>query len=100
MDPDLRQSDGWAEYLESQGWVVEKLGNTKVFVRKIPPFGAVAKIQRPAEIPTAAEINRIARKHHALFVKLEPLAVSPKPLAGFQNDSSPNLATKTIILDL
>jgi len=116
MDPDLRQSDGWAEYLESQGWLVEKLGNTKVFVRKIPPFGAVAKIQRPAEIPTVAEIDRIARKHHVLFVKIEPLStvnnhqiarfVEAEPSYelltnhGFVRDSSPNLATKTVIIDL
>lgn len=103
MDPDLRQSDGWAKYLESQGWLVGKLGNTKVFVRKIPPFGAVAKIQRPVEIPAVEEIDRIARKHHALFVKIEPLSTINYELLtnhGFVRDPSPNLATKTVILDL
>jgi len=104
MEQDLRQSDGWAEYLESQGWLVEKLGGTKVFIRKIPPFGAVAKIQRPAEIPAVAEIDRIARKNHALFVKIEPLSTASNfellTNHGFVRDSSPNLATKTVILDL
>jgi len=104
MEQDLRQSDGWAEYLESQGWLVEKLGGTKVFIRKIPPFGAVAKIQRPAEIPAVAEIDRIARENHALFVKIEPLSTASNfellTNHGFVHDSSPNLATKTVILDL
>src|SRR3989337_694177 len=84
MKQDLRQSDGWAEYLESQGWLVEKLGNTKVFIRKIPPFGAVAKIQRPVEIPTVAEIDRLAKKHRVLFVKIEPLStVNNQQIARF-----------------
>ena len=104
MEQDLRQSDGWAEYLESQGWLVEKLGGTKVFIRKIPPFGAVAKIQRPAKIPVVAEIDRIARENHALFVKIEPLSTASNfellTNHGFVRDSSPNLATKTVILDL
>ena len=104
MKQDLRQSDGWAEYLESQGWLVEKLGGTKVFIRKIPPFGAVAKIQRPAKIPVVAEIDRIARENHALFVKIEPLSTASNfellTNHGFVHDSSPNLATKTVILDL
>jgi len=104
MEQDLRQSDGWAEYLESQGWLVEKLGGTKVFIRKIPPFGAVAKIQRPAKIPVVAEIDRIARENHALFVKIEPLSTASNfellTNHGFVHDSSPNLATKTVILDL
>ena len=95
---------------------MEKLGNTKVFIRKIPPFGAVAKIQRPVEIPTVAEIDRLAKKHRVLFVKIEPLStVNNQQIArfgeaepsyelltnhGFVHDSSPNLATKTVILDL
>jgi len=90
--------------LESQGWLVEKLGGTKVFIRKIPPFGAVAKIQRPAKIPVVAEIDRIARENHALFVKIEPLSTASNfellTNHGFVRDSSPNLATKTVILDL
>jgi len=100
MEANLRQSDRWAEYLESQGWLVEKLGNTKAFIRKIPPFGSVVKIQRPVEIPAVEEIDRLAKKYRALFVKLELLAEGDKLLTGFEPDQFPNLATRTIILDL
>lgn len=104
---DLRQTTGWAKYLQSQGWEVEELkvksAKCKVYIRKIPWLGSVMKIQRPEELPPFEEIDRIAKKHRALLLKLEPLNAEQYNLAaenGFAPDTSPNLAAKTIIIDL
>lgn len=106
MGTDLRQSPGWAKYLSSQGWIIEKIkvkrSDVKVYVRRIPLLGSVVKIQRPAEIPPIKEIDRVAKKYHALFVKLEPLTEPNLELlnSGFELDSNPNLPTKTLVIDL
>ena len=108
---DLHQSDRWASYLSSQGWKVEEVqgknqkAKIKIYIRKIPLIGSVIKIQRPAEIPPVEEIDQIAHKHRALFVKIEPLAEASGPYqrlteGGFTPDPTPNLPTKTIIIDL
>src|SRR3990170_7867604 len=112
MDTDLRQSAGWAKYLQSQGWKIEESKGFKAYIRKVPLVGSVIKIQRPAEIPPVEEIDRIAKKHHALFVKIEPVGnaqsafrreggfSSQEPVAGFEPDPTPNLPTRTIQVDL
>lgn len=104
---DLRQSVGWGKYLQHLGWSVEEIKNKKpgikIYIKKIPFLGAVMKIQRPAEIPPIEEIDRIAKKHRALFVKMEPqLATNYQLLTtnGFKPDPTPNLPTRTIQVDL
>jgi len=98
---DLRQSDEWATYLSQLGWQVEHLGKTKIFIRKLPLVGSVAKIQRPSMIPPAGEIDGIAKKHKALFIKLEPSLPSPPSLpSGFEPDNWPLLPSRTIWVDL
>ena len=99
---DLRQTDGWAKYLQSLGWEVEEIPgperSCKIYIRKVPLIGAVVKLQRPAAVPPAEEIDRIAKEHRALFVKLEPSR--PVSMAGFEPDRNPNLPTKTVVIDL
>jgi len=97
---DLRQTDGWAKYLQFLGWKVEKAGGSRIYIRRIPLLGSVIKIQRPAEIPPAGEIDRIARKHRALFVKLEPEIGSSRKVPGFEPDRAPNIPARTIVIDL
>ncbi len=104
---DLIQTEGWSKYLKTQGWEVEKLktGKTRVkaYIRKIPLFGTVIKIQRPKEIPSIEKIDKLAKKHRAIFVKLEPLDGRGYDRAvegGFRFDPSPNLPTKTLVADL
>ncbi len=107
MDGDLRQADEWGHYLSSQGWKIEELkhqkSNTKVYVRKLPLIGSVVKIQRPAITPSIGEVDKIARKHRAICVKLEPLSAAHYSLLtinGFVPDSAPSLATKEITVNL
>jgi len=109
---DLRQSDGWAEYLSQLGWLNSKLEtlNSKlnIYVRKLPLIGSVVKIQRPTVVPAVGEIDRIARSHRALFVKLEPSFARgdhkgrsyTKALHGFGPDTWTLLPTRTIHIDL
>ena len=44
---DIRQTEEWARYLQSCGWVVEKVKGINVFIKKIPltPF-SMMKVQR------------------------------------------------------
>ncbi len=110
---DLRQSDGWSEYITRLGW---RVINPKIYVRKLPIVGAVMKIQRPRVVPPVGEIDEIAKKHRALFVKLEPPfatplrqgfegqaasgGLRPSSLSGFEPDTWTLLPTRTIHLDL
>jgi len=104
---DLRQSSGWAKYLSSQGWEVAEIDTkgkkVKAYVRKISSLGSVVKIQRPQTVPAAKEIDQLAKKYQALFVKIEPPLSQEQMVAaqdGFELDPNPNLPTKTIWLDL
>lgn len=100
---DLRQSPQYAKYLESTGWIVEKIDNAFVFIRKIPltPF-SIIKIQRPEKVPFN-QINQLIKKHHVLVIYLEPLTAKQAVLANqhdFRLSKSPYLPTKTIQLGL
>ena len=117
------------------GWIVENIQypvssiqyQTNVFIRRIPLIGSVIKIQHPAVVPPEKELDKLAKKHRALFIKIEPLDFAPprerfgkeksqtlhgvKSLAlgncrtlgnwrGFGPDTWPLLPSKTLHLDL
>lgn len=107
MATDLRQSKEWAEFLASQGWIVEEIDGTKVYIRKLPFCGSAIKIQRPPAIPPCETIDKIAKKHRAFFVKLEPSANSGSTINyqqltinNFEPDKAPSLPTKNTVVDL
>ena len=64
------------------------------------------KIQRPTVLPTVGEIDEIAKKHRALFVKLEPSfakateGLRPSLPHGLEPDNWSLSSTRTIHLDL
>jgi len=100
---DLRQSQEYAKYLKSIGWLVERISGCNIYIRKIPltPF-SIIKIQRPKKIPLK-KIEHLARKHRAVTIYLEPLITSYQLQAtkyGYRLHKSPYLPTKTISLDL
>lgn len=99
---DLRQSNEWSKYIRELGWRVEETKKTKIFIRKLPLIGSVGKIQRPPVIPPIEKIDRIAKKHRALFVKLEPGLNEELGMKneGFEEDSWTLLPTRTIHIDL
>lgn len=110
---DLRQSEEWATYLSQLGWLTViakskpacrqgRKQKAKIFIRKLPLMGAVGKIQRPSVIPPIEEIDRIAKKHRALFIKLEPSLQSfnHSTIQPFESDNWPLAPTRTIHIDL
>ena len=120
---DLRQTKEFANFLKSQGWIIETIseakpkktprgcakalprGETKAFIRKLPltPF-SIIKLQRP-EMIDIQKINQLAKNHRALAIYIEPsLSTINYQLStkknGFHLSRSPFLPTKTIHLDL
>lgn len=93
--------------MQSLGWIVERSGKTKVFIKKLGPFSLI-KIQRPKDLDLS-DVDRLARKYRALLVKIEPDINAehriPALPAGWLNteysaDNWPLLPTKSLILDL
>lgn len=69
---DLRQSDGWACFLKSLGWVIEEVEKEKIFIKKIPLLGSAMKIQRPTQLPNLSQIEALAQKYQARIIYFEP----------------------------
>jgi len=102
---DLRQSQEYAKYLKSIGWLVEKINEDYIYIRKIPltPF-SIIKIQRPRKIPFQ-KIEKIVKKYRAFAIYLEPnfeFRITNHELKkrGYGLSKSPFLPTKTTQLDL
>jgi lipid II:glycine glycyltransferase (peptidoglycan interpeptide bridge formation enzyme) len=98
---DLRQSPEYAKYMKEIGWIVKSADSCQIFIKKFPIFSFI-KIQRPEKIPFS-EIDKIAKKHRAFIVKIEPRNHgNEKELRkhGYKKDKSPYLPSKTIHLDL
>jgi lipid II:glycine glycyltransferase (peptidoglycan interpeptide bridge formation enzyme) len=93
---DLRQSKGYANYLKSIGWKVEKVDTTYIYLKKIPVLGWFAKIQRPSVLNDEI-INFIEKKYHPFQISIEPSNYFP--LKGFKQ-ADPSLPTKTLQIDL
>lgn len=95
---DLRQSEEYANYIKGLGWQVVKTSEgVNVFIKKLPIIGSLIKIQRPEKI-NLKEVDEIAKKNRAIFVKIEPEKEIELP--GYRQDSWPLVPTKTVIIDL
>lgn len=102
---DIRQSPQYAQFMQSIGWQVEKAGKWNAFIKKFPLLGSLIKIQRIEPPIPLAEIEKLARKHHAFQIVLEPSLHSQSPQSpqfpqGFRPLKSPFIPTKTLVLDL
>ena len=104
---DLRQTKEYALFLKTQGWQIEKIKDTFVFIKKLPLLPiSVIKIQRPKKSKLSfdfSQVNKIAKKHHALFVKFEPFLDFDEQVlkkVGFKKDSWPLLPPKTLWINL
>ena len=72
--PDIRQSPNWGRYLEWIGWKEYRTQeNINVEIMNIK-FGSLIKVQHPAVLSDedVKEIEDIAVKNRALFIKIEP----------------------------
>lgn len=99
---DLRQSPEWGKFLGTLGWQTEVLDGCALRIKRLGPFGSIIKIQRPERLPLA-KINEVAKRHRALFVKIEPEEASQSEeltTAGYSPDLWPLTPSRTVVLDL
>lgn len=99
---DPRQTKEYAEYMNHIGWKTERIDNVNYFIRSLPLFGSVLKIQRP-EILLDEQIRKLEKKYRVFQTIIEPkkdLDIQTVTKLGFKNNSTPYLPTKTIHIDL
>ncbi|MDO8341429.1 MAG: hypothetical protein Q7T59_05660, partial [Candidatus Woesebacteria bacterium] len=127
---DIRQTLEYANYLKSNGWIVERINGINYFIKKLPLLGSILKIQRPKTIDFK-KINKLSKKYGVFQTIIEPnlkINVSLKSDAtsfrtftkndlssagtlalhnhnlilshGFKLSKSPYLPTKTLQIDL
>jgi hypothetical protein len=96
---DLRQSHEYGKYMESIGWRVITIPNSKfqIFIRKIGPVG-IAKLQRIKGVIPLGNIEKILIENNVMMIKIEPLG-DMIPL-GYRLSGWPLLGTKTLRVDL
>lgn len=102
---DLRQSDLWAEYMETLGWQVDRHQNHYVYT--FSTFGInLSKILRFNHTLDISYANQFFKDKNSLFAKLEPDfsvgedKISDLKKAGFISDKWALAPTKTIQIDL
>ncbi len=86
MQADIRQSEQYANYMRSLGWIVEKIDDTNVFIKKILWF-SVIKIQRPNKLDLN-KLKILQKKYRAIKTNIEP------------GSDWHLIPTKTVIIDL
>src|SRR3989339_803390 len=118
---DIRQTLEYANYLKSNGWIVERINGINYFIKKLPLLGSILKLQRPKEIDFKI-IKKLSKKYGVFQTIIEPdlgITVSLKgnpsntrPFTknksihdlmlsrGFKLSKSPYLPTKTLQIDL
>lgn len=98
---DIRQSPDYARFMEEIGWQVERVGNIQVFIKKFPLIGSFIKIQRINPLIPFSEIEKLAKKHRAFQIIIEPNKVDKNfEKHGYKPGKSPFSPSKTIIVDL
>lgn len=103
---DIRQSSLYKIFLENIGWQVKKIGRWNIFVRIIPLFGKIAKLQRITPLIPFDEIAKFVRNEKIKQLTIEPditydRIIEAQFLAnGYKINLSPFLPTKTILIDL
>jgi lipid II:glycine glycyltransferase (peptidoglycan interpeptide bridge formation enzyme) len=97
---DIRQNKKYANYLKSQGWIVEEKNGVLYFIKRML-FLSIIKVQRPKKI-NYKDIEFLRKKYRAFQVVIEPnTAKETKDLVkhGYKN-ISPFIPSKTVILQL
>ena len=108
---DIRQSKLWAKYLQELGWQTIPISPIyQMYLRKIPFFGATAKLPKLKLPIPFKEIDRVAAENNIFMLKIEPeieegeerneSVVSLLKANGFQKDHWALSPTRTIQIDL
>ena len=99
---DIRQSINYKHYLESQGWIVERIDNTNYFLKKLPLIGSILKLQRPKKIDIKT-IQKLEKKYKVFQTIIEPINQNDVICCmqyGYKLNKSPYLPSKTLNLNL
>ncbi len=107
---DIRQTAGWAGYLQDKGWKVisivseDKKHNMNVFIIPLGLMGMkMMKLQRSRYDPNWKALKKLKKKYKVVSSVIEPMRVQDElgyKMAGYKISKFPYLATKTFILDL
>jgi lipid II:glycine glycyltransferase (peptidoglycan interpeptide bridge formation enzyme) len=99
---DIRQSNEYANFMRSIGWLVKPMDHCNIFVHYFPLVGTFIKIQRPEKIPSVSEIETLRKSEKAFKIVIEPKADEDLSMLihnGFK-PTSPYAPSKTIQIDL
>jgi len=69
---EIQQSPLYRKYIELWGWTVLTLDGVNIFIRKIPFYGVLAKIQRPIDLPYIPRLVPFLKRHKVQRVLVEP----------------------------
>ncbi len=103
---DIRQSPQYARFLTKIGWQVKKIDNWNIFIRKIPFYGKIAKLQKIVPPINFDELDEFIKKEKIRRLIVEPDTEENSILKAqflandYQINSSPFIPTKTIQIDL
>lgn len=103
---DIRQSNFYAEYLQSIGWDVKKVDKWNIFIRNIPLYGKFAKLQRIQTPVPFDEIKIFAHRCGINKLIIEPDIKDNKITTAqflaqeFKVYRSPYIPTKTLHINL
>ncbi|QQG41949.1 MAG: hypothetical protein HYV90_01395 [Candidatus Woesebacteria bacterium] len=99
---DIRQTKNYANYLSSEGWVVERINNTNYFIRKLPLVGSILKLQRPEKVDFGC-ISVLLHRYKVFQIIVEPqdeIQAKLLVIQGYKLSKSPYLPSKTLQIDL
>lgn len=103
---DLRQTPEYAQYMQLLGWSVIRLQTSdfkcQIFIKKIPLFGNIAKLQRPQGKLDIKKLKKFARKNTLAALYIEPSFGNQSTIQDSQFKIHKNcfLPSKTIQIDL
>lgn len=107
---DVRQSDQFSRFMHDIGWIVDRIDNTYIYLRKFPLKGYFAKMPRVKPPIPFRYLESLLKKYRIFKLKLSPFIISSnrqynvfqKELLqhGFHIEQYPFNPTTTIRIDL
>ncbi len=98
---DLRQTPQYAKYMKALGWDIEKINNDYVYLKKIPLFGKIAKLQRPSKEIFNFKFSIYNKSQNITALYIEPSQNTRYKIPNiFKLARSAFLPSKTIQIDL
>lgn len=106
---ELQQSRLYAKYVSQLGWKIVYLDGVQIFIKHIPFYGGLAKIQRPSQLPNISKLIRLLTIHRVKTLAVEPVQTQnqtrysrwiTKLQPHFKINRNPFIPSKTIIIDL